>query len=59
MTFRDTILSDHEWSDDDDDELENGFLEHSDNEDEILINNLSNKIPETLKSFYRVGSKNH
>ncbi len=51
MAFRDTILSDHEWSDDDDDGLENGFVDHSDNDDEILLNNL----PETIKPFYRVG----
>lgn len=53
MTYRETILSDHEWSDDDndDDGLENEFLDHSDNDEEILTNNQ----PETIKPFYRVG----
>lgn len=54
MAYRDTILSDHEWSEEEEDELENGFLDHSDNDDEILMNGLSNKTSDTLKPFYRV-----
>jgi hypothetical protein len=55
MNFRDIILSDHEWSDDDENEMnDEEFLDHDDNNDEIMINDLSNQISETIKPFYRV-----
>ena len=56
MTFRDTIPSDHEWSEDEEDGggFENEFLDQSDNDEEISINNLSHKTPETYKPVYRV-----
>jgi hypothetical protein len=56
MAFRDTILSDHEWSDDDDDDddIMNEEFDDHDDDDEISINDLSNKISERTKSSYRV-----
>lgn len=60
MIFRDIIQSDHEWSDDDDNnEKEDNFLDEDDNNnnDEILINDLSNNMPQIIKSFYRVDEK--
>jgi len=54
MAFRDIILSDHEWSDDED-EIDEEFIDHDDNnDDEIIINDLSNKISDITKPFYRV-----
>ncbi len=53
MNFRDTILSDHEWSEDDDDVMKEEFVDHDD-EDEIMINDLSNQVSETIKAIYRV-----
>ncbi|CAF2814919.1 unnamed protein product [Rotaria sp. Silwood2] len=61
MCFRDTILSDHEWSDDNDDVIDDEFVDHDkdddddDDDDEIIVNDLSNKIPETMKSSYRIN----
>jgi aspartyl/asparaginyl-tRNA synthetase len=47
MTFRDIILSDHEWSEDED-EMNEEFIDHDD--EEIIIHDISN----TIKPFYRV-----
>jgi len=53
MYFRDIILSDHEWSDEDENEINEEFIDHDDDDDdgEILINDLSNKISQP---FYQV-----
>ncbi|CAF3368061.1 unnamed protein product [Rotaria sp. Silwood1] len=61
MRFRDTILSDHEWSDDDDDDvMDDEFVDHDNDsddggDDEIIVNDLSNKISETIKLSYRIN----
>jgi hypothetical protein len=54
MAFRDTILSDHEWSDEDEDGIDDAFVDHDDNDDEIMLNDPSNKNLEPIKPFYRV-----
>jgi hypothetical protein len=54
MTYRDTILSDHEWSEDEDDTIDEEFVDHDDNDDEIILNDVSNKNSEIRKPFYRV-----
>jgi hypothetical protein len=54
MTYRDTILSDHEWSEDEDDIIDEEFVDHDDNDDEIILNDVSNKNSEIRKPFYRV-----
>lgn len=55
MTYRDTILSDHEWSgDDDDNEIENEFLDQDENDDEIYINDLPSKMSDINQCVYRV-----
>lgn len=58
MNFRDTILSDHEWSEDDDDDNDIIDEEFMDHDDEIMINDLSNEISDTRKSVYRVNKFN-
>ncbi|CAF1252037.1 unnamed protein product [Rotaria sordida] len=61
MRFRDTILSDHEWSDDNDDVIDGEFIDHDndddddDDDDGIIISDLSNNISETMKSSYRIN----
>lgn len=55
MAYRDIILSDHEWSgDDDDDGMEDEFLDQDENDDEIYINDLSNKMSDVNQNVYRV-----
>ncbi|CAF0938808.1 unnamed protein product [Adineta steineri] len=57
MKFCDTILSDHEWSDDNDDDvdvMEEEFIDHDD-EDDMLITDIPNKIYETTKPIYRIN----
>ena len=57
MAYRDTIRSDHEWSDEEDDdgiEIEVEFLDQDDNDDEIYVHDLSNKISDANQCAYRV-----
>ncbi|CAF3689802.1 unnamed protein product [Rotaria socialis] len=61
MHFRDTILSDHEWSDDNDDAIDDAFADHDDDnsDDEIILNNISNKSSEPMKPSYRINYKEY
>lgn len=52
-------MSDHEWSDDNDDGINDTFVDHNDDDEdndpnEIIMNDISNKSSETMKSFYKV-----
>ncbi|UJR28198.1 hypothetical protein I4U23_009449 [Adineta vaga] len=62
MHFRDTILSDHEWSDDDEDDdlMGDEFVEYDDDQDDIMISDVSNQVSETIKPIYRIHfQENH
>lgn len=56
MAYRETILSDHEWSDEEENDMgiEVEFLDQDDNDDEVYVDDLSNKISDTNKCAYRV-----
>jgi hypothetical protein len=54
MTFRETILSDHEWSEEEGDIIDEEFVDHDENDDEIMLHDISNHISDTTKPFYRV-----
>ena len=55
MHFRETILSDHEWSEDEENDLMGGeFVDYDEDEEEIMINDLPNVVSDTIKSMHRV-----
>ena len=55
MHFRESILSDHEWSEDEENDLMGEeFVDYDDDEDEIITNDLPNRVADTSKPMYRV-----
>jgi hypothetical protein len=56
MIFRDTIPSDHEWSDEDDGLNDRFDDDEEEEEEEIMISEVNGpkKISEPFKTFYRV-----
>ncbi|CAF0777523.1 unnamed protein product [Adineta ricciae] len=55
MHFHESILSDHEWSEDEENDLMGEeFVDYDDDEDEIIINDLPNRVSDTVKPMYRI-----
>lgn len=52
MAFRDTILSDHEWSEEEDNGID---LTDDDDDDEIALDHSPPISAEKVQSFYRVS----
>ncbi|CAF0963709.1 unnamed protein product [Adineta ricciae] len=55
MHFHETILSDHEWSEDEENDLMGEeFVDYDEDDDEIIINDLPNRVSDTVKPMHRI-----